>query len=81
MLEIMTLYPNPAFGDFVVEVTDSIRDDYRLSVYTAEGETVRNYRGFGNARIKIERAGLSNGLYFIELRIGGKLYRKKVILY
>jgi hypothetical protein len=50
------------------------------SGYTAEGETVRNYRGSGEARIRIERTGLSIGLYFIELRIGETLYRKKIIL-
>jgi len=79
--EFITLYPNPAHGDFLVDVSNEISKPFHLTIYNTERAIVYNGGGVGGDVVRINRTGLANGIYFIEIQIADHIYRKKVILH
>ena len=80
-------YPNPISKQLVVKFKLQQKKNVSLSISTILGKTIarpienQNYN-YGKHLIKIpfDKLNLSNGIYFYTLKIGEKIYRKKIIL-
>lgn len=72
------VYPNPASGEILLDIP-SETGLVKASLFTAEGRKIKE-ETIGLAA-KMNIAGLSKGIYFIELAAGGKnLGRKRIVI-
>jgi len=80
----ISVYPNPVKNDLIVEINttkiSNVVNSY--SIYSLEGNLVaknvlNNSKGLSKDSIDV--SGLSNGMYFIELKVNGNALTRKFI--
>lgn len=81
----VSIYPNPAAGNAVVEFSHAIKAQLTISVYNMMGrivyETHPSEYGLGSHKVNLNLSGLENGVYFIRVNAenGTKSARISVI--
>jgi len=77
-----TLYPNPFFTQTTLTISGVVEThcNASLQIYDASGKEVKNISIGDKKQITINRAGLENGVYFIELKIGEERIVKKMVV-
>ena len=79
-----TLYPNPFSTQTTLTISGSGVVETplmaSLQIYDASGKMVKNISVGDKKQITINREGLKNGVYFIEVRIGEESIVKKVVV-
>ena len=71
----MTLYPNPAKSNVMVQMTSDTTGQATISIYNVSGMLVKSFaatKGPGAFRNSINVSELQAGLYYIEIAIGQK---------
>jgi hypothetical protein len=81
----VTCFPNPSAGMVTLSYELKERTDADAAIYDVQGNLIRqvfeikdHYTGI--YRQQIDLSGLSNGIYLIRVRIGGKLTTNRVVL-
>jgi len=76
------VYPNPFENYTNVSFTLDETTDVNLSVYNVIGKVVYNVQnmgmGSGNHSLIIDTQEFAQGIYFVNLKVGDKLYTKKI---
>ncbi|MCE3280769.1 MAG: hypothetical protein K0S44_2960 [Bacteroidetes bacterium] len=75
----VSVYPNPASGDFTVSLTKAGNATASITIYDVSGKAVKSYNTASN-QLLINRDGLQSGLYFITVVVGDHLSTRKLIV-
>ncbi len=76
----ITIYPNPFSSETTIS-TEKILKDATLNIYNVFGQKVKQIQNISGQQIKIDRNGLSNGIYFIRVLENNKaLWTEKVVI-
>ena len=70
------IYPNPAVEFVTIVAQENII--YSAKIFSIEGKLVRNHC-VNKSMFVLEKQGLNQGLYIIELNINNKKYRKPIV--
>lgn len=77
----LAIYPNPTNGNANVEFNVNTSENVTVNVINTLGQTVSNYNlGLvsGAQNVNINGANLENGIYFVNINIGGKTATHKL---
>jgi hypothetical protein len=80
----MTIYPNPADNQVRVSWLSPVQSDFRISVWTLQGQLVssREHRSRpGKNTLALDLSSLSEGIYFIEVQSSGSVARQKLVIH
>lgn len=75
----VSVYPNPASGDFTVSLTKSGNAAASITIYDVSGKAVKSYNTASN-QLLINRDGLQSGLYFISVVVGDYRSTRKLVV-
>jgi hypothetical protein len=75
--DLVSIYPNPVTSTLSIESTNGIKENFYLKIYSACGDFKEG--NFLINRNSIDVSNLSNGIYFLELDLGGDFIRKPFI--
>jgi len=73
------VYPNPVYGQSIVEFSNPDRKRYDCFVFDISGRVLRYYSNITGNSFVFQKEGLANGIYFIELR-GPEIFRGRIII-
>jgi len=81
--ESVIIYPNPGKDEFIVQFTEIVPTEFKLSIFTPHGKMVfetfpGNADGKSNFKIKIP--GLNPGVYLVEIRTENYRIFKRVVI-
>jgi dienelactone hydrolase len=76
LVEKVNIYPNPANNFITINANNNTISSVKL--YSVEGKLLRNYTT-NSTSVIIEKNGLTNGLYFVELEINKQTIKKSVV--
>lgn len=74
------IFPNPATNWIIANIDNKDHEEFTLNIYTTMGELVQSAYLKQN-QLEINIAGLSNGLYVIEVISGEKSMKQKLIIH
>jgi len=72
------MYPNPA--NTYVNITQGTELIRHITIYNIVGKTVVKLSNTNSKDIKIPTYSLANGLYYVEIRTPGAVYREKLVV-
>lgn len=78
----MLIYPNPTNGNVILEINFDKLENIIISLYNIIGERVYNEtvnNAYGLFQKNINILGLSNGIYFIQIKVADAIMTKKII--
>jgi len=75
----LKIYPNPFNNKTIIEFPNPSNEPFKLTLTDLSGKVVRIINNITDSLYELDREGLSNGFYFIELR-GEKTYRGKILI-
>ncbi len=73
----VTIFPNSTNDHLVISVQGSANEKKALNVVNSTGQQVLRMANRRENTFMLDVSGLRNGLYFIEIRSGNHVYRKK----
>ncbi len=73
------IYPNPVSGQSIVEFSNPDNKKFDCFVFDISGRVLRYYSNITGSSFVFRKKGLTNGIYFIELR-GPKIIRGRIII-
>ncbi|MEW6468845.1 MAG: SBBP repeat-containing protein [Bacteroidota bacterium] len=74
------VYPNPGTGIFSLELDLGATEMIELSVFNSSGQVV-DYRSLAYAPLlQVDLSGREKGIYFIEIKTGEAVLKKKIVL-
>lgn len=79
----MHIYPNPARSMAIVGFVSGTSSSMEVSVKNALGQTVRTLTTqsvIGENAIAIDLSGLSSGIYLVNVKTGGAMVTKKLLV-
>jgi len=74
------VFPNPTTGKFTIQNLNHETKNVELTVYNVLGEQVQQLI-IKSANQQIDLSALPQGIYFLEINIGGKPVNKKIVKY
>ncbi len=80
---LMQNRPNPVSGNTEIRFNLSRAGDYTLRIYNLAGQTVKEFKGQGQAganSVNWNAKGMANGMYFYRLTSGGVSATKKMVV-
>jgi hypothetical protein len=77
--EKLNIYPNPFTSRTTIRFPNPQGDKYYLILMDLSGRVLRILDNLANNEVVLERKGLPDGIYFIELQ-GPIIYRGKMVL-
>lgn len=80
MSNAISVYPNPAQDAFTLDLSGVAKGAVPLSLYDTMGKMVYSLQASGMQALRIERNGLSAGVYSLVLQIGERNITKRVVL-
>ncbi|MFA6260701.1 MAG: T9SS type A sorting domain-containing protein [Bacteroidia bacterium] len=75
----MSIYPNPGADHFQFKLEDASAADVSITIYNTSGAKVIAATGV-NQLESINITSLANGIYFVNIHDGEKVYRSKLII-
>lgn len=82
-LDKFVIYPNPSDGIFYVKYNTKQSLPVTYRIYNMQGQLIYNQNkksAIGDNLFKIEKQGLSGGVYLFEINMGGITERKQIII-
>ncbi|MBA3705859.1 MAG: T9SS type A sorting domain-containing protein, partial [Bacteroidetes bacterium] len=80
----LSIYPNPASGDAVIEYFLTQSGQVMISLYNVLGKEVMNIineeQNTGTHKINMNTTQLSNGIYFVKIQADGEQLTQKFII-
>lgn len=74
------IYPNPSSEIFNVRRMNTTGDNMDIRVYDVMGKVIRQQSNITDANYKLNMAGVSKGIYFLQVNIENKRLVKKLVL-
>jgi hypothetical protein len=79
--DMVSVYPNPANGNFVLKMQQKFSSSCEVSVYNCIGESIDNKIYKSSEGISVNIPDKRDGIYFVEIKNeDGNVIRKKLIL-
>jgi hypothetical protein len=75
----LTLYPNPAKNQVIVNLPNNINGNYACHIYNMQGMVCHSVSVSANSNVKIDVSKLTSGIYNLVLSNGSNTYRAKFI--
>lgn len=79
----VSIYPNPVYENFTIELTSNIKEDAIMKLYTVTGKQVKQVEipnfSAGTNKIQLDVSDLENGIYFCNVTVGSTSKTVKVI--
>jgi photosystem II stability/assembly factor-like uncharacterized protein len=65
--ELISFYPNPVSDRLTIEISDKIKDNLTIRIFTIDGKLMlcRQYSGLNQDRLMFDLSGFSTGLYLL----------------
>ena len=76
----MIVYPNPSKVSDRVEFDLNIKGEFALEVYDYSGKIVFHKSGEMNSDLFVDAGALKHGLYFVNVKSEGKIYRSTLLV-
>lgn len=74
------IYPNPASNQLFIRPLKTSNSQYRIRLYTINGERLKEYGVFGNSgTITLNLNNLKAGIYLLEIESDSSFFRSKII--
>jgi len=77
----MSIFPNPTYGIFTLELFDNSKKVNSINVYNLIGSPMPFEHFYGDGLISIDLTGNNSGTYYLVIDVGGDLYNQKVIIF
>ena len=74
------IYPNPFSESTVIEFDNSAGEVFELYVFDMASRLIKHRKGITGNRYEFSRGGISDGIYFLELRSPNKTYLGKLMI-
>ena len=74
------IYPNPSTEIFNIRRMNTIGENMNVKVYDVMGKLIRQDKNITDATYKLNMAGVSKGIYFLQVNIENKRLVKKIVL-
>ncbi len=74
------IYPNPSSEIFNIRRMNTIGENMNVKVYDVLGKLIRQDKNITDANYKLNMAGVSKGIYFLQVNIENKRLVKKIVL-
>jgi hypothetical protein len=74
----INVYPNPGTGLFTISATADM-ENAELTVYNVRGQTLSQQKVSAGHSVMLDITGRDAGVYILELRLNGQLYRARII--
>lgn len=68
----ITAWPNPFRETTTIAIDNPVNSRFTLTLYNLLGQAVRRFEDVSGSRFRIERHGLANGVYFLQITAQGK---------
>lgn len=77
----ISVYPNPAKGNFYVNINQDIKTSSEIMVYNSLGQMIERKNNKMGSSVNIDLSSYSEGVYFLEVKTDGQILgQKKIIL-
>ena len=74
------IYPNPSSEIFNIRRMNTTGDNMNIKVYDVMGKLIRQQNNITDANYKLNMAGISKGIYFLQVNIENKRLVKKLMV-
>lgn len=78
--QIIEIYPNPAFDDFITINTEENKTEIKIEIFDSQGKFVFSTNEISNSENKINIKTLSSGIFFIHIFTGSEFFIKKLVI-
>ena len=78
--DALLIFPNPFTNQTTVSFNNPTQSKADIKVIDSRGRIVRNYDGFTGESIIIKKEKLSEGLYYIQLKLNNNVTRKPIVI-
>jgi hypothetical protein len=79
-LNSLNVYPNPGTGNFTIDLGDIKEEKTQVTVYNYLGAVVEMTANPASSYLNVDLSTQKKGIYSVEIRTAGKVYREKIIL-
>ncbi|MGM0650394.1 MAG: T9SS type A sorting domain-containing protein [Bacteroidota bacterium] len=78
----LAVYPNPAHGQFMVDMTLVEKQNVVMTIISSSGQIVRNYKfdDVETIRESIDMSGMAEGLYNLRINAGDKYFTRQIVV-
>ena len=77
----LSLYPNPIERVFTLEIANSLQEELTISLFNIQGKLIqKETKTIIQNRATMDVSKISNGVYFIKVKIAGNSTTKKIIV-
>ena len=74
------IYPNPSSDIFNIRRVRGNNEEMNVKVYDIMGKLIRQDKNITDANYKLNMAGISKGIYFLQVNIENKFLVKKLVM-
>ena len=74
-----TVYPNPTKEILNIQTSNSGSELIKVQIVNLQGSVIKEVTS-NDSLLSLETSGLSNGVYFVQLEIGGQISSQKIII-
>jgi hypothetical protein len=78
--KLITIAPNPASSEFTIDMSQLNGLVEYIEIYDLNGRLVYNDAAITSDKVIIQRDGLADGLYNIQIRLENGIVNKKLVL-
>jgi len=77
----LIVYPNPSQGEFTIDLSKIVFENFTWSIYSTKGSQVKNGRisQYSNT-LNFSLNGLNAGVYILKMDIDGEILKRKLLL-
>ena len=75
--KVFMIYPNPVHGLLDIKSSIELANDSRIEIYNSVGSCVSSG---GYQRNGVDVSALANGMYFLRIHTGGKIYSSRFLV-
>ncbi|MCW3072918.1 MAG: hypothetical protein JWO44_2808 [Bacteroidetes bacterium] len=76
----LNVYPNPATGNFTIDLSDIKDEKTEVTIYNYLGAIVEMTTNKASSSLNVDISTQEKGIYFVEIKTPQKVYREKVVL-